>query len=736
MLMLMLGLACLNGCGGDAPPDDTASPRAVGFPPASTITTPPDSRHPAPPSGKEGPPAAKTQLRPLMAHGEAPLPGAITGVVVENLSVSEQAGAPLTFGQVFAPGHVAAGDGLVAKLADGTQLPVQLDVKARHADGSARHALLSLIVPKLGGGQKRRLNLFKAPPQSAPKPLMPAALLDKDFSASISVTLGGQTYRASADALLRSGDFSTWIAGPIASEWLLAAPLTNVDGTPHPHLSARFAIRASGTERARVDVTIENNWAFEPAPQNFTYDAQILVGGKTVYARQNLTHYHHARWRKVVWWGDAPQLHVRHDTAYLLATRALPNYDQGVTIGEPALAALKTAWTGPKTEPMGVGLANPYMPSTGGRADIGLLPGWAASYLLSMDRRAKDATLGTADLAGSWSAHYRDKLTGRPVSLMDFPYMTVLGQRTDTVNPATRKQEAFPLCATSTACTTPYMHDASHQPAFAYLPYLVTGDHYYLEELQFWAMWNTFMSNPGYREHGKGLLKPDQVRGQAWSLRTLAEAAYITPDADPLKTHFRHFLDANLEWYNANYTNNPSANKLGALTHGYAIGYNSSTGLAPWMDDFFTAAVGHAAELGFEQARPLLEWKVQFPIARMKGQGACWITGAMYALKVRDSATSPLYTSIAEAWRASHTDAFNQLPCGSAEMAQSLKLKVGEMTGFSASTTGFPSNMQPALAYGADVGGANGASAWKFFLARAVKPDYGTSPQFAIIPRR
>ena len=30
-------------------------------------------------------------------------------------------------------------------------------------------------------------------------------------------------------------------------------------------------------------------------------------------------------------------------------------------------------------------------------------------YLLSMDKRAKDVMLGTADLAGSWSSHFRDK---------------------------------------------------------------------------------------------------------------------------------------------------------------------------------------------------------------------------------------------------------------------------------------------------------------------------------------
>ncbi|MDT1858227.1 hypothetical protein FPK33_27610, partial [Acinetobacter baumannii] len=77
--------------------------------------------------------------------------------------------------------------------------------------------------------------------------------------------------------------------------------------------------------------------------------------------------------------------------------------------------------------------------------------------------------------------------TGQPVSLIDFPYMTIAGRSTDTKNPATGKYEAFPECASATACKSAYTHDIPHQPAFVYLPYLVTGDHYYLEELQFWG---------------------------------------------------------------------------------------------------------------------------------------------------------------------------------------------------------------------------------------------------------
>jgi hypothetical protein len=659
----------------------------------------------------------------------------ITGVVVETEGGGKDAALPLTFGQVFAPGDLKRGDTLVGRLPDGRTLPLQVDVKATHADGSVRHAVISALLPAAAKAQA--LALVKNKDKPGAKPAAPASvqsLLDAGFTAAASATIDGQAWTASADKLLKQKP-DVWLDGPLVTEWQVAAPLRNDKGAEHPRLSARFAVRwYKALHKARVDVTLENDWAFQAAPRNETYDARVLVDGKEVYAKPGLVHLNQARWRKTFWWGEVPAMHIRHDTAYLIASRALPNYDRSVRISGAALAELQAAWHGPKTEPMGVGQAVAYMPTTGGRPDVGLLPGWGVLYLLSMDKRARDVTLGTADLAGSWGMHYRDRRTGKPVSLIDYPYMTVVGSQSDTVNPATRKSEMFPPCPKD-ACKLPTSHDVSHQPAFSYLPYLVTGDHYHLEELEFWAMYDVFNSNPAYRENIKGLLKPEQVRGQAWGLRTLGEAAYIAPDDDPLKAHFKRILKNNLDWYNATYTDNREANKLGFIANGYAMVYNNGTGVAPWMDDFFTAAIGHLADLGFEGADRLLAWKAKFPILRMTAPGACWTGAAPYTLTVRDSSVAPFYTTMEQAWRASHPPEVAKLACGSAELAQALKVRAGEMTGYASSTTGYPSNLQPALAYAAEVGGEAGREAWRRFMARSVKPDYGPSPQFAIVPR-
>lgn len=737
MLAAIIGCVTLTACGGGGAPDAQvaavapapadAAPGPVitaGLVTSSTVNTTYTTSSPLLLT-------PTTALTPTAIVGGAQ----ITDLRFENTGAA-QTGVPVTFGHAFAVGAVANTASVAGKLPDGTMVPLQLDVKARHADGSVRHAVISAVLPALAAAQTLSMALVKTAPYAATSAATPSALLAAGFTAAANVTLAGQKYSASADQLLKGAKVTAWLTGAIVNEWHVSAPLKNAQGVAHPHLTARFAVRFyNGSKKTRVDVTIENNWAYEPAPQNFTYDAEILVGGKPVFAKADLTHFHHARWRKLFWWGGEPAVHIKHNTAYLIDSKAVPNYDRSIVIPETTLASMKTRYSGAKTEIMGVGEANPYMPSTGGRQDIGLLPGWSATYLLSMDKRAKDVMLGTGDLSGSWSSHYRNKTTDRPVSVMEFPYMSVFAPPGDTVNPVTKKLELVPACATSTACKTPNDADTSHQPSLAYLPYLVTGDYYYLEELQFWAMWNTFAGNPAYRQGSKGLYMPDQVRGQGWSMRTLAEAAWVSPDVDPLKSHFESVLKSNLDWYNENYTNNPAANRLGILSHGYAVVYDSGTGIAPWQDDFFTAAIGRVVELGYSQAKPLLAWKTTFAVSRMTDPGACWIEGASYSLKVRDSATSEIYDTIAKAYKASHTAEFNALECGGAAMAAALKLRVGEMTGYSSATVGHPSTMQAALAYSVDNNTPNAAKAWSVFMARSVKPDYSTSPPFAVVPR-
>lgn len=732
MISALSTVTLLSACGGggsDATPSASASASTAvalatvttGNTPASvgtTVTTPVTT--------------TTTTATPVTATGTA-----VTDIRLENTGVA-QTNTPFTFGQVFVQGQVQSTDILTGRLDDGTAVALQMDVKATHADGSVRHAVISGILPTLAANAERKIDLLKRSGTQTATTVAPAALLNTNFTFSVHAKVNGVDYAVAAEDLLKGTTPTVWLKGAVANEWLVSAPLRSSDGTAHPHLSARFAIRwYDGVKKARVDVSVENDWAFEANPQNFTYDATIIEGGKQVYANAGMTHLHHARWRKMFWWnGTEPQLNVKLNTAYLISTRAVPNYDQTALPTEAGLNSLASRWTGDAIAPMGIGFATAYMPTTGGRADIGLLPSWTSMYVLSMDKRARQVTVGTGDVAGSWSIHYRDRKTDRPVTIRDYPYMTLLGRSSDTYNPSTGKYESFPDCAGANLCNTPYTADSSHQPNLSYVPYLVTGDYYYLEELQFWAMYNTFQSNPNYRQFTKGLYQDDQVRGQAWSMRTMAEAAYITPDGDALKSQLTAIVNNNLDWYNATYVTNAStSNALGVIANGYAYSYNGGNGIAPWQDDFFTSAMGHAAELGFTKAKDILQFKVQFPIQRMIAPGACWIDGDAYSMVIRADNNAAIYGSMADVYKATHASDFLGLSCAGQAMASYLGLKVGEMTGFSDSAVGYPSNMQPASAYAADVGGASGKAAWALLMSRTVKPVYNDQPQFNIVPR-
>jgi hypothetical protein len=644
----------------------------------------------------------------LLAAASSAAAASITDVRFQNTGAA-QANVPVTFGQVFAAGDMKKSDVLVGKL-DGATVPLQVDVKATHADGSVRHAIISAIVPKLAADATgtMTLNTGGAVPAGS---AAPADLLATSFTASTSATIAGVKYSASADQLLKAGAKATWLAGAVANEWHVSAPLTTAAGVAHPHLTARFAIRYyTAVKKARVDVTIENAWAYEPGPQNFTYDADVTVGSKSVYSKAALTHYHHARWRKVFWYGDAPAVNVQSNVPYLVSSRAVPNYDQAVKPAANVLASMPRT-----TEPMTIGMATAYMPTTGAHSDIGILPQWQAAYVLSMDARARDATLSTADGAGSFSMHYRDRVTDRPVTLTAHPRMTIEGRSTDAGS------DAFPNPGGDTS--TPFTADSAHQPSLAYLPYVLTGDYFYLEEVQFWAMFNVFKSNPDYRGAGQGLIISDQLRGQAWSLRTLAQATAFTPDTDALKAELLSYMDNNLNWFNATYAQNPTASKLGVMTHSYSM--HDDVNVAPWMDDFFTSAAGYAVDLGFEKAKPLLLWKAQFPVGRMVAPGACWIDGAVYDYKVRDSAASSLYAIFAQAYVQTVGAARSTSACP----------PTGDMGNISDGHMGYPSNMQPALAYAVDGGVPGAKAAWTLFVNRTVRPDYSLGQQFNIVPR-
>ena len=635
--------------------------------------------------------AAASLVVALFAFGTAN--AQITNVVIESTGSSAQSNVPVSFGQVFKQGAVASGSTVVLRQGS-TAVPTQLDVKTRYGDGSVQHGVVSARVPSLPGNGSVALTINSTGGSSGSGTSV-SALLATAFNANVSLNVGGTTYSASARELLGSQTPTQWLSGSVVSEWVVKGQVKTSGGQAHPHLAAQFHVRAYGNpiDAVRVDVVIENGYTFVSSPSAFSYSSQITVGSQVVDSR-SVTHANHTRWHKRFWWNSSPQAYARIDHRYLQDTKFVPKYVD-VTPSSSYLSGLKQS-----AEPMDNVDQTDAMPNTGAQSGIGPLPRWTAVFLVSGDRRAFNNMLANDDGAAAYSIHYRDEDSQLPVSVIDHPNSSI----------------SYPNDVPTGSGGSQFTHDKAHQPSEGYVSYLVTGDMFYLEEMQFWSSWNLISTHSQYRNGASGwVVGRGQMREQAWMLRNLAQSARATPDGHPLKAKFTQNLNANITRFNQLYTNNSAANKLGAIEP-----YEPISEMRSWEDDFFTWTTVHLVELGFDAARDMALWKSKYPVGRMGNTDYCYIHATPYTMAVGTGST--WYTTFRQVYEA-NWGTVPSCPDGQA------------IDGYPSEPTGYPSNMRPALAAAVSIGAPGAQAAWTRFLASRPQPDYSTYPNWGVMPR-
>ena len=670
---------------------------------------------------------------------------------------SAAATTPVTFGQVFRRGDVPSGHTLIAET-DGQALPTQVDAKATWSDGSLRHAVIT-VAP----GSASEFALYSADSDRNSLDAGDAAvqigdLLATSFDARLEITQNGSIYVANArDALtaaVQSGDCPAWedrrcrqwLSGPLASEWIVPAALVSGSQT-NDRLQVYFHVRAYRSDgridNVRVDTVVENALAYGVTPQNRHYNAEITVGANR-YSVADLTQYRQSRWHRILWSANAPSRTARIDTDYLQSTRAISNYAT-LTPSDDLLDSVRQ-----DIEPMTHGDQTKSMGNTGAQAAIGPLPQWTSAYVVSSDPRAYRWMLANDDAVGSYSFHYRDGETGRPLEITRHPYVTLANWSYASNAGGRLRDDLLPGCPSD--CDSPLSFDISHHPSIGYVPYLVSGDYYYLEELQFTASYVQLWANQHYRDYDKGQLlgAQGQVRGQAWAMRSISDAAFATPDTDPLKSYFTDQIEWIIEDYVESFVNDDEGNPFHVIDNWGAVIYpangQSRVGVGPWQADFLTWSVGHVAEQQVEGAAKLLAWLSRFQVDRMTDwqsdpeDGYCWIVASTYSLQIRPAKGAENFPDIATAYKAAYPE-LSGLPCGGQEMANVLsrdgsrRYAAGEMVGYADSATGFTSNLQIGLAMAAGSGITKATEAWRVFDERSVKPNYDDYPNFAVVPR-
>jgi hypothetical protein len=522
-------------------------------------------------------------------------------------------------------------------------------------------------------------------------------------------------YVASTRGLLteaqRKGDLKTWLAGAVATEFTLSGPFAAEEGgAPHPRINARLDVRfyPAAAKRVRTDVTVEDAWAYDPGPRNWQYDVDVVQGGKTLFAEKGVAHNHHARWHRVFWSDPDPGIMVQHDLGYLLQSRAVLNYDRSLQIPEAILAQEERNLAKADTSVMGPAFIVPYFGMTGGRADIGPLPRWTVLYLLTEDPRSYAAMMANADAAGAIPIHYRDRKTDLPVSIDAHPTAVI-------VSGTPKPEDVFPKLTNSDTIWQP---EPAHQPSLDYVPYLLTGDRFYLDELQFWADWNLIQMNPGARKFDKGILAEQQIRGYAWSLRTLGHAAWVTPDKHPMKKYFEAKLANNLDWQLERYAKR---------THplGFDAIRDNMEKMITWQLDFLVLTVGELAEKGYPAAEKWLRWLAEPAVGLWNNEqnGFCRMLAPTQDVWMRPKSGGENYKNWQEIVAGNFPDLNGECPT------------VFPKNAYDGSALGYITNAMAAMAVLSDLNVSGSRETYDWIAARQTKVPFYKDPTWKIMPR-
>ncbi|MBY0430053.1 MAG: hypothetical protein K2Q10_02560, partial [Rhodospirillales bacterium] len=427
---------------------------------------------------------------------------------------------------------------------------MQVDGISTYSDGSIRQAVVSVAAPAdLAAGGALDLMLGRGPAAASGGMVDPVGrVLDNHYDLAVNLDLhnadGSISHLAvnAADAMrqaLSDGKVDLWMKGPLATEMRVSAHLND-------QLTATFDIRVHANGEIRTDVSVHYDWAYDTPMRNVTYDLAVTQGGQAVLSETNLSHNHHANWHTQVWSNGQPGVNVVHDPAYLEKSGAVPAYDlaQSLNAGPTIRMAGEVAAGTADVGPMGHAYVQEYMPMTGERADIGVLPTWAAQAVLQQTAQAQSVLFANADAAGAVPWHFRSEATGRMTTLDEHPRLWIEARGNNGRYGDDALTQGY-----ETKVSTGWTPDTAHAPALTSLAYLLSGDRYYLNELQSQANYAMLSVDPDHRGNAGGLLEGQQLRGEAWSLRSLGDAAALTPDTDTFKGYFGEKLDNNLSHY-------------------------------------------------------------------------------------------------------------------------------------------------------------------------------------------
>ena len=485
---------------------------------------------------------ARSPEIPPDVEPEPPEPSAENTMTLFNASGSTVLNYPLQFARAFVEGEIGTYAQIVI---DGVPLETQCDVKNRWPDGSLKFAIMAAVVPSLLSGVAATVQFVAmASGNNSVSNAIPAG-----YDAEIVLTnpAGGTPVYASARDMINAGHYALWASGPIAQTYVVydrsAARVHDIGFSGYRAFHPWFIVTV-WPGLSKVWTRYVGEIMNTEAMQAQTYDLDLTVGGAGMYSQDGIAHRPATRWTRTAWYGGAPEwrINIYHNPAYLAQTKLVPKYDTAVVIPESRITADYSAWLSKPRTIGGTGLWQPYMPTTGGRRDIGLNPSWNVAALLSGDWRNREIMLGQAELAGWWQYQIREgdptkANMGRTIHCHTRgTYWFLDGRTTPSAVDA--------VTIIDNGADNGWLRDDAHHPDPHSIPYLLTGDPYWLDGLEMWHGANSLCTNPGYRNYAHMTVYGNgQVRAAAWIYRTMFNAAALLPDSDPLRAVFAQMVD-------------------------------------------------------------------------------------------------------------------------------------------------------------------------------------------------
>jgi hypothetical protein len=659
-----------------------------------------------------------------------------SAVDVATMQLTSATGGSLlgfSFGQPFAQGDIPNIGVMGADISE-----FQVSPKNYWPDGSLKFAVVSGR-KTLTANVAATVIIRKNVTPSGGSALTTTDLKATGITASIQYAAYGTPSWATTDW---DSPFETLVSGHEMSSWRYRKQLGS-----DAHLVAWLEVRLWVNGQASVMAWLENAYLTVAAPGARTGTATFTLGGSSRYsANLDLLNHQRAVLGSGTTWEHflAANLPItpKHDLTYWNSTKVTPVYRANSASSAPLYSRLATAYT-----PLAA--ANHFEPMSGVayHPDIGLLPEFDVAYLATgADVRAYRGCVINALAAGRYGMHYRDQATNRPLRFSQFPNLVMEGTTAGVTNTGASGTSSYTPAATG---GTPPQFDSAHHPQFCAMAYLLTGWNYFVEEMQFFATGNFLRLTTTNRQTTEGIFVSsagsDITRGAAWSIRTLAYAAALTPDADTvLRGELVASLNSNINWYHTRYV--ATANNPLGVVEPYDH-YNDNTPSLPWqgaiwMDDFFTAAIGLAKDLqaatggNIAKLDAFAEWKYKSIVGRLGTIGP-----TQYSHRYAEQYT----VNYAPRNDANYTTGAGPWYAHWGEVARAMGLPQdgaygATITGsYVVEATGYTSNYQPALAYAVDHNATGAAAAfdrltsssnWATHIA-----TYTNDPVWSVKPR-